>query len=84
MTNAMLSVNIIEPAMQCAAPAWLESLGWAVKHGSEIAPFGPCAERHDYREVVHSQRLRDALLPKLISGELRVKDAEDFLKERGL
>jgi type I restriction enzyme, S subunit len=28
--------------------------------------------------------LRDALLPKLISGELRVKDAERFLKERGL
>lgn len=28
--------------------------------------------------------LRDALLPKLISGELRVKDAEIFLKERGL
>jgi type I restriction enzyme S subunit len=28
--------------------------------------------------------LRDALLPKLISGELRVKDAERFLEERGL
>ena len=28
--------------------------------------------------------LRDTLLPKLISGELRVKDAELFLKERGL
>lgn len=28
--------------------------------------------------------LRDALLPELISGQLRVKDAERFLKERGL
>ena len=28
--------------------------------------------------------LRDALLPKLISGEIRVKDAERFLEERGL
>ncbi|GBD02194.1 hypothetical protein HRbin18_01930 [bacterium HR18] len=28
--------------------------------------------------------LRDTLLPKLISGELRVKDAERFLEERGL
>jgi type I restriction enzyme S subunit len=27
--------------------------------------------------------LRDALLPKLISGELRVPDAEAFLKARG-
>jgi type I restriction enzyme S subunit len=29
-------------------------------------------------------QLRDTLLPKLISGQLRVKDAEAFLKERGL
>lgn len=28
--------------------------------------------------------IRDALLPKLISGELRVRDAERFLKEKGL
>ena len=28
--------------------------------------------------------LRDALLPKLISGELRVKDVERFLEERGV
>jgi len=28
--------------------------------------------------------LRDALLPKLIRGEIRVKEAERFLKERGL
>jgi type I restriction enzyme S subunit len=28
--------------------------------------------------------LRDALLPKLISGALRVKDAERFLEERGV
>ena len=28
--------------------------------------------------------LRNELLPKLISGEIRVKDAERFLKERGL
>ncbi len=29
-------------------------------------------------------QLRDTLLPKLISGELRIPDAETFLKERGL
>jgi type I restriction enzyme S subunit len=38
--------------------------------------------------AVHESRtlaaLRDELLPKLISGEIRVKDAERFLKERGL
>jgi len=34
--------------------------------------------------TVESAALRDTLLPKLISGEIRVKDAERFLKERGL
>ena len=38
--------------------------------------------------VIHESRtlaaLRDALLPKLIRGEMRVKDAERFLQERGL
>ena len=37
---------------------------------------------------IHESRtlaaLRDALLPKLISGKIRVKDAEKFLKERRL
>jgi type I restriction enzyme S subunit len=36
------------------------------------------------RETNTLAALRDALLPKLVSGELRVKDAERFLKERGL
>lgn len=34
--------------------------------------------------TVEPAALRDTLLPKLISGEIRVKDAERFLKERGL
>jgi type I restriction enzyme S subunit len=36
------------------------------------------------RESRALAQLRDTLLPKLISGELRIKDAEAFLKERGL
>lgn len=36
------------------------------------------------RESRSLAQLRDTLLPKLISGELRVPDAEAFLKERGL
>ena len=34
--------------------------------------------------TVESAAIRNALLPKLISDEIRVKDAEEFLKERGL
>lgn len=36
------------------------------------------------KESIELTKLRDTLLPKLISGELRVRDAEGFLKERGL
>jgi hypothetical protein len=59
-------------------------LGWQVKHGPDIAPGGLFAERRDFGQVVLEQRLRDALLPRLIRGEIRVKEAERFLKERGL
>ena len=34
--------------------------------------------------AVEQAALRDALLPMLISGEIRVREAERFLKERGL
>ena len=33
--------------------------------------------------TVECAALRDSLLPKLIRGEIRVKDAERFLMERG-
>jgi restriction endonuclease S subunit len=62
-----------------------------------VAPSAPVMDTFDratrpmYLKVVEHEResrtlaaLRDALLPKLISGELRVKDAERFLKKRGL
>lgn len=36
------------------------------------------------RESLNLATLRDTLLPKLISGHLRIRDTERFLKERGL
>ena len=41
-------------------------------------------QKQQFRESRSLAQLRDTLLPKLISGELRVPDAEAFLKERGL
>jgi type I restriction enzyme R subunit len=73
-----------ESVVEDAALDWLKATGWQIAHGPDITPDMPAAEQADYGEVVMSQRLRDALLPKLISGELRVKDAERFLRERGL
>jgi type I restriction enzyme R subunit len=73
-----------ESEVESAALVWLSKLGWQVKHGSEMAPDGLFANRQDYGQVVLDQRMRDALLPKLIRGEIRVRDAERFLKRRGL
>jgi type I restriction enzyme R subunit len=56
-----VSGRFTEFTVEEAALAWLESLGWAVKHGPDIAPVGLFAEREDYREVVLTRRLRDAL-----------------------
>jgi type I restriction enzyme, R subunit len=53
--------SFTESTVEQAALAWLESVGWSVRHGAEIAPGELAAERSDYRQVVLAQRLRDAL-----------------------
>ena len=50
-----------ESVVEEAALAWLKGAGWQVRHGAEIAPGEPAAERDDYGQVVLAQRLRDAL-----------------------
>ncbi|MFN8679119.1 MAG: type I restriction endonuclease subunit R [Thermomicrobiales bacterium] len=57
MTDKGLSESVIEGA----ALAWLEALGYTVVHGPDIAPGGIFPERVDYREVVLSGRLSDAV-----------------------
>ena len=56
--------GINESLVEDAALAWLETLGYAVLHGPDIAIGMPNAERSDpnYRDVVLERRLRDALL----------------------
>ena len=50
-----------ESEAEAAALAWLESLGWQIAYGPEVAPGEPLAERDDYREVALPRRLMDAL-----------------------
>lgn len=57
----MTSGTFTESVVEQAALAWLESLGYAVLAGPEIAPGEPQAEREDYRQVVLERRLRQAL-----------------------
>jgi type I restriction enzyme, R subunit len=53
--------GMTESIIEQAALAWLERLGWTVKHGPEIAPGELAAERGDFGQAVLTQRLRDAL-----------------------
>src|SRR5437660_1278476 len=53
--------SFTESIVEQAALAWLESVGWSVRHGPEIAPGELAAERSDYGQVILEQRLRDAL-----------------------
>jgi type I restriction enzyme R subunit len=57
LANSPFSESVVEEA----ALAWLESLGYAILHGPEIAPGEPFAEREDYGQVVLEGRLRQAL-----------------------
>ena len=53
--------SFAESVVEEAALAWLESLGYAILHGPDIAPGEPFAERDDYGQVVLEGRLRQAL-----------------------
>jgi type I restriction enzyme, R subunit len=55
-----------ESVVEDAALAWLESLGYAVKHGPDITAGGETltltqSERESYSQVVLAERLRQAL-----------------------
>src|SRR6266481_1954594 len=57
----MSGTSFTESVVEDAALAWLESLGYTVKHGPEIAPGELFAERDDYGQVILASRLREAL-----------------------
>lgn len=47
---------------------------------SQVAPIFESVKSNAHANETLAQ-LRDTLLPKLISGELRIKDAEKFLED---
>lgn len=59
-----MSYGFTESVVEDAALAWLESLGYSVLHGPDIAVGMPAAERSDpnYRDVILEGRLRQALV----------------------
>jgi type I restriction enzyme R subunit len=57
MTSAVFTESVVEQA----ALAWLESMGYVIVSGPEIAPGETTAERENYGQVVLERRLRQAL-----------------------
>ncbi|MEX0958514.1 MAG: type I restriction endonuclease subunit R [Burkholderiales bacterium] len=70
-----------ESVVEDAALAWLESLGYQVLHGPDIAAGEPGAERSDpnYRDVVLEGRLRQTLVR--LNPELPAEALEDAYRK---
>ena len=53
--------TIYESDIEEVSLDWLTDLGYTVLHGPDIAPDMPNAERSNYKEVVLTRRLQDAV-----------------------
>lgn len=52
---------LTEDGLEQLALTWFQDSGWEYRHGPDIAPDGETPERADYRQVVLTGRLREAL-----------------------
>ena len=77
--RSAVMATFTESVVEQAALAWLESSGWPVRSGAEIAPGEPVAERDDYGQVVLEQRLRDALAR--LNPDLPAEALEDAFRK---
>ena len=57
----MSKPRMAESVVEQASLAWLESIGWTVLHGSDIAPDTLSAERNEYGEVTLPRRTGNAI-----------------------
>lgn len=56
-----MAVPFTESEVEAAALGWLQSLGWNIAHGPDIAPDTSAAERANFSTVLLEGRLRDAM-----------------------
>lgn len=54
-------MELAEEAVELAALAWFELLGWRSVPGDYLAPDGPMGARSDYREAILEPELRSAI-----------------------
>ena len=71
--------SFTESEVEDVALKWLAGLGWSVKHGPDIAPGTPDAERDSYDQVVLEQRLTDAV--DRLNADLPHQAREDALRK---
>jgi type I restriction enzyme R subunit len=74
-----MTQGFTESVVEDAALAWLESLGYTIKHGPEIGPEEIFAERSDYGQVVLAGRLRQALVK--LNPSLPVEAIDDAFRK---
>ena len=79
---------IDEAQVEIVTVDYFRELGYEYIHGPIIAPDlpagqagGEAPERQDYAQVVLTRRLLDTLLPKLLSGEIELSEAEAIAEE---
>ncbi len=68
----IMSHSFTESIVEDATLDWFGELGYSQLNGQAIAPGEPAAKRATFGGPFLPERLHDALLPKLLSGELRV------------
>src|SRR5690349_8715721 len=74
-----MKAGFTESVVEEAALGWLDSLGYTVVHGPEIAPGEPLAERSDYGQVTLDERLRQAI--KRLNPKLPAEALEEAFRK---
>jgi hypothetical protein len=68
-------MSFTESIVEDATLDWFAELGYTIAHGPDLAPGEGASERTTCGSVP-----RDTLLPKLLSGVVRVKEVEKILE----
>src|SRR6516225_9061157 len=76
-----IMTRFAESVVEDAAFAWLQTLGYRVLHGPDVAAGEPGAERSDpnCRDVILERRLRQALVQ--LNGDLPLQAVDDAFRK---
>ena len=72
-------MTLNESIVEDAALEWFEELGYAIGHGTHIAPGEKAAERESFGDVVLVGRLRDAI--RRLNPAIPEETREDALRK---